>query len=46
MADVVKALALVVEIAAVGIQILIVPATEKDIGRPPAQKVPQGSHRT
>ena len=40
MADVVKALVLLVEIAIEQVQVPA-PATKMDIGRPPAQKVPQ-----
>ena len=41
MADVVKAPALVVEIAAAGVRILVVPGMKMDIGVTPPQKVAQ-----
>ena len=46
MADVVKALALVVEIAATGVRIPVVPATKIDIRVTPPQKVPNIPNRT
>ena len=43
MADVVKAPVLVVEIAAVGVRVLVVPATKMDFGVAPHRRCPIGS---
>ena len=43
MADVIKVPVLVVEIAAVGVRVPVVPATKMEVGMTPPQKVAQQS---